>query len=111
MSIWRPWADYGHSLAKLEVLGLQLAVSWVVLGGPWAGLGVILEPVGIILGCIGPRKLVQSAPAYDLADIGKTMNWISILITHWMHLFPDPEPANGADADHENMCEASFCHS
>ena len=61
-SIWRPWGDYGHILGKLGVLGLQLAVSCGFLGGPCAGFGVMLEPVGIILGCLSRQKLVQSAP-------------------------------------------------
>ena len=79
-SIWRLWADYGHSLAKLEVLGLQLAVSWGVLGGPWAGLGLMLEPVGVILGCLGHQNVVQSAPGCYLADIVETYENNSVFI-------------------------------
>ena len=78
-SIWRPGADYGHSLAKLGVLGLQLAVSWGVLGGPWAGLGLMLEPVGIVSGCLGHQKDVQSAPGCHLADIVETYENTSVL--------------------------------
>ena len=44
MDVGMPWADYGHIWANVEVLGLQLAVSWGVLGNPWAGLGLMLEP-------------------------------------------------------------------
>ena len=79
-SIWRPWADYGHSLAKLGVLGLQLAVSWGVLEVSWAGLGLMLEPVGIILGCLGRQKVVQSAPGCNLADIVETYENSSVFI-------------------------------
>ena len=61
-SIWRPWDDYGHILVKLGVLGLQLAVSCGVFRGLWAGLGLVLKPVGVILGCLGHQKVVQSAP-------------------------------------------------
>ena len=61
-SIWRPWGDYGHILAKLQVVGLQLAVCWGVLGGPWAGLELMFEPVGVISGCLGHQNVVQGAP-------------------------------------------------
>ena len=71
-SIWRPWGDYGHILVNLGVPGLQLAVSCGVLEVPWAGLGLMLEPVGIILGCLGHQKVVQSAPGCHLADIVET---------------------------------------
>ena len=80
MSIWRPWADYGHSLAKLEVLGLQLAVSWGVLGDPWAGLELVFEPVGVISGCLGHQNVVQSVPGCHLADIVETYENSSVFI-------------------------------
>ena len=78
-SIWRPWGDYGHILAKLEVLGLKLGVCWAVLEAPWAGLGLVLEPVGVILGCLGHQKVVQSAPGCHLADIVETYENTSVL--------------------------------
>ena len=76
---WRPWGDYGHILAKLEVLGFQLAVSWGVLGGPWAGLELMFEPVGVISGCLGHENVVQSAPGCHLADIVETYENTSVL--------------------------------
>ena len=74
------WADYGHTLAKLEVLGLQLAVSWDDLEAPWVGLGLMLAPVGTISGCLGRQKVVQSAPRCNLTDIVETLENSSVFI-------------------------------
>ena len=78
-SIWKPWGDYGYVLGMLEALGVKLVVSWGVLEAPWAGLGLVLEPVGVILGCLGHQKVVQSAPGCHLADIVETYENNSVL--------------------------------
>ena len=79
-SSWRPWADYLHILTHLGVLGLHLAVSWGALEAPWAGLWLMLEPVGVILGCLGHQKVVQSAPGCHLANIVETYENSSVFI-------------------------------
>ena len=68
-AFWQIWGSLGRNW-------LSVVVSW---GGPWAGLGVMLEPVGIILGCLGHRKVVQSAPGCHLPDIVETYENISVL--------------------------------
>ena len=78
--IWTYCCDYGHILVNLGVPGLQLAVSCGVLEVPWAGLGLILEPVGIILGCLGHQKVVQSAPGCHSANIVETYENSSVFI-------------------------------
>ena len=69
-AFWPIWGSLGRNW-------LSVVVSW---GGPWADLGVMLEPVGIILGCLGHQKVVQSAPGCNLADIVETYENCSVFI-------------------------------
>ena len=69
-AFWQIWGSLGRNW-------LSVVVSW---GGPWAGLGVMLEPVGIILGCLGHQKVVQSALGCHLADIVETYENSSVFI-------------------------------
>ena len=69
-AFWPSWGSLGSNW-------LSVAVSW---GDPWAGLGVVLEPVGVILRCLGHQKVVQSVPGYHIADIIETYESSSVFI-------------------------------
>ena len=63
--------EEGISRRKRALVNKTLVLKWVPVG-PWELLGLILELLGSILGCLGHPKLAQSAPGWHLADIVET---------------------------------------
>ena len=59
---------------------MPLVLTWGVLGAPWELRGLILEPLGFILGGLGLPKPTQSGPGWHSVDIAKTYETYMVFI-------------------------------
>ena len=71
---------FWFTLGEIGSTLMSLGSIWGVLGAPWELIELILEPIGLNLGCFGHPKLSQSGPGLHLADIVKTYENLRVFI-------------------------------